>query len=155
MSEATRLNADIQKTEAAAQEASQLEEQWRALGEQAYDAASKYDLLRTEIDFNEALVTDLENLLELKNTLDSLENTLFDEETASNAKKLSDVEARISSVKELEATAVVSLLRGRATELRRALVEKLEKRWNELILFDYENRSVRIKGQRGGRSRTP
>ncbi|KAI9887292.1 MAG: hypothetical protein M1823_000886 [Watsoniomyces obsoletus] len=145
ISEATRLNEDIQESEAASQDIARLEEEWRQLGEQAYDVASKYDLLRGEIAFNEALVNNLERLLKLKQDLDFVEETLVSEDAHSTAISLIKVEASIASVHDLEGTAVIGLLRARSTELRKAFIEGLEKLWNDLIRFDHMGKRLHIE----------
>ncbi len=151
MSEATRLNEDIQESEAAAQDIARLEEEWRQLGEQTYDIASKYDLLRSEIAFNEALIDNLDHLLHLKHALDHAEETMVSEEVGPTAAMLVEVEARIASVKDLEGTAVIGLLRARTTELRRALIERLEKWWDESIKCDCKRKRLQIEKPIAGR----
>ncbi|KAH0542240.1 hypothetical protein FGG08_003362 [Glutinoglossum americanum] len=141
ISQASQLHVDIEKSKEVAHGILQRAEGQKELQEKLQDATSKLELLRGEVRFNETLTETLEQIYTIQKSLEQVQEDALADRLAEAIGKLDKVDGDITRLQSIENATAVGLLRDRATDLRRAIVENVSDYWDALIEADrYEGR---------------
>ena len=127
-----------------------MQAEWQGLEEALHDVNTKYIFLQNELAFNRTLAQTCRALQEVKDTINDLEETLGSADYPSAVRILSKIEAELDELKWLDGTAVLNIIRERTSELRKATSSEMEKRWNEYIMVDIQQRRICIKASLHG-----
>ena len=115
-----------------------------------HDVNTKYTFLQNELAFNRTLTQTCRALQEVKYNINDLEGTLSSADYPRAVRVLNQIEAELDELKWLDGTAVLNIIRERASELRRATSRELEKKWNEYVMVDTQQRQICIKASLDG-----
>lgn len=108
----------------------------------AEDAAGKAELLKGEIVFNETLSSTLQQVHDLRHTLDTAQHATFDNRLPDAIALLKKADRELSDLRGCENTRLTRLVRGRVADLHKLVVENLTEQWNTLIPVDTDRSLV-------------
>jgi centromere/kinetochore protein ZW10 len=122
-----------------------LSDNGRELQGQVKDAASKVDLLKSEIDFNEHLYGTLQQIYDLRHTLDDAKQAVVSNELPVAIALLKKADRELSELPKCENTVLAGLIRTKCGELQKEVADIVTEQWNTLIHVDKEDGKVSIK----------
>lgn len=128
-----------------AQEVVHLAEQSHELQDHVDDAAGKVDLLKGEVDFNEHLSGTLQQVHNLRHTLDDAQQAALASELPDAIALLKKADRELSELHGCENTRLAGLIRAKVADLHKTVGETLTDQWNTLIHVDAERSLVSIK----------
>ena len=131
--QAKRLQLDIEKSKATAQEIIRHAEEGRSKEERVKDASSKASLLRAEVVFNETLAETLQTINEVGKTLDAAQEAAITNRLPEAIDMLEQSDGHVVPLRNFENTTVVKLVRQRVVELRDAVRGRLDECWDALM----------------------
>ena len=141
VSQAKQLRQDIDESERRSKDIVSFAAQGANLQETARDAANKVAFLEDEVAFNESITGTLKKVQELKETADTVQNALNNDQLAEATKLLKQAERQLGGLPEASGTRLVDVAKVRLDQLRAVLTETLTRYWHGLI-------SVNAKEQR-------
>ena len=115
--------------------------------EELKDATSKLELLTGELRFNETLTATLEQICAIQKTLGQAQEDTLSDHFVEAIGKLNKTDSDIAQLQSIENTAVVGLLRDRASDLKRAIVENVGNCWDALIQVNQSERRITIRNE--------
>lgn len=145
ISQAKQLQAEIEESRALAREIVKQSDAGKALDDRVRDAASKVDLLKGEVIFNETLVKTLEQVQRIHQSLDSVQEAAIGDRLIDAIEWLGKAHEEIGLLRSFENTTITTILKGKAAELNKAIIETIEECWNDLIQMDRSTGRISIK----------
>ncbi|MCJ1431747.1 hypothetical protein MMC27_001102 [Xylographa pallens] len=136
VSQARQLRTDIDASQFLAQEMVSLANKGQELESKAEDASGKVDLLKGEVIFNEALSSTLQQVHDLRHTLDTAQNAAIQNSLPDAIALLKKAERELSELHGCENTRLAGLVRGKVADLHKLVAETLTEQWNTLIHID-------------------
>ena len=111
---------------------------------QTDDASAKVHLLKDEVAFNENLASTLQQIQDLRHTLDVGQDFQQTDRLADAVSSLKEAEGQLSSLHGCENTRLAGLMRARVTDFREVLGARLTELWNTLICVDPKASTISI-----------
>ncbi|KAF2994823.1 ribosome bioproteinsis protein ytm1 [Curvularia kusanoi] len=145
ISQARKLQDDIKRSQDTAKEIVQHAEEGKANTARVQDAASKVGLLNTEIAYNESLARVIEQLRDISTLLDSAQDAAVRGHVMYAIERLEDVDGAFESLGSFGSTRVVTVLKGKQAQMRKAIIEMLTDSWNGLLEVDAANNKVSLR----------
>jgi len=147
ISQAKQLQHDIDESKFTATRILEEGAKSQALREKEQDAASKAELLRKELDFNETLIGALEQIQIATGLLDKAKNAEADNELVSAVRELGNAQRVTAQLDSLQNSRFGGLLSRRAAQIKEGLGARISKSWNALITSDHEGRRIAIQSE--------
>lgn len=147
ISQAKQLQAEIEESRALAREIVRQSDAGKALDDRVGDASSTVDLLKGEVTFNETLVKTLEHIQRIQQMLNSVQEAALGDRLVDAIVRLEKAQEQIGLLRSFENTTIATLLKGKAAELHKAIVETIEECWNDLIQMDRSTGRISIKNE--------
>jgi centromere/kinetochore protein ZW10 len=122
-----------------------------ALAQALNDAETQQQFLINEIRFNEALASMLGKLQLIGTTLAQLDVTISRGELDQAVSILDSVEDALERLQGFDEIIVVGLMKEKAKELRKVLLERVEEAWGALVNVEKDKGSVTIRKSVEGR----
>ncbi len=145
ISQAKLLQADIEESRALAREIVRQSDEGNDLEDRVGDASSKVDLLKAEVIFNETLVKTIEQIQRIDQSLNSVQEAALGDRLVDAIEWLRKAQEEIGLLRSFENTTISTILKGKATELNKAITETIEECWNDLIQMDRSTGRISIK----------
>lgn len=145
ISQAKQLQVEIEESRVLAREIVRQSDAGKALEDGVGDASSKVDLLKGEVIFNETLVKTLEQIQRIHQLLNSVQEAALRDRLVDAIDWLRKAKEEIGLLRSFENTTIATTLKGKATELNKAITETIEECWNDLIQIDRSTGSISIK----------
>lgn len=145
ISQAKRLQHDIDESKITAKHILEEGSKSHELHEKEKDAASKAELLRTELAFNETLIGALEQIQIATGLLDKAKNAEAENELVEAVKELGNAQRVVAELNGLQSSRLGGLLTRRATQIKEGLGSRVAKSWHALVSADHEARKITIK----------
>ncbi|KAE8373483.1 hypothetical protein BDV26DRAFT_285103 [Aspergillus bertholletiae] len=136
ISQAKQLHADIERSRVTAREIVAQHENTNPLQLKVEDAAAKFQLVETEIAFNQAVTHTLEEVQRLCQRLDAGRVTLEKGQVMDAIETLEATEQAINKDNLLSNTTVMHILLEDVNELRKETAEYLRARWSKQLNVD-------------------
>lgn len=102
-------------------------------------------LLHTEIAYNESLARVIEQLRDISTLLDSAQDAAVRGHVMYAIERLEDVGGAFKSLGPFGSTRVVGVLKGKESQMRKAIIETITESWNGLLNVDASNNKVSLK----------
>ena len=147
ISQAKQLQVEIEESRALARDIVRQSDAGKTLDDQVADASSKVDLLKGEVIFNETLVKTLEHIQRIRGLLNSVQEAALGDRLVDAIEWLEKAQEDICLLRSFDNTTIATILKGKATELNKAIVETIEECWNDLIQMDRSTGRVTIKNE--------
>ncbi|KAH0563008.1 hypothetical protein GP486_002428 [Trichoglossum hirsutum] len=147
ISQASQLHADIEKSKEVAHEILHRAEEEKLLQERLEDVTSKLDLLIGEVRFNETLAGTLEQVYTIQKRLDQVQEGALSGRLTEAIEDLNKADDDIARLQSIGNATVVGLLRDRATDLRRAIVENVGDYWGALIEVNRSEGRITVRNE--------
>ena len=144
VSQAKQLRADIDSSQNLAQEIVTLADRSQDLQDQVDDAAGKVDLLKCEVDFNEHLFSTLQQVHDLRHTLDVAQRAALAKELPEAIALLKKADRELSELHGGENTRLAGLIRAKIADLYKTVAETLTDQWDTLIHVDVQRSMLSI-----------
>jgi centromere/kinetochore protein ZW10 len=145
ISQAKQLQHDIHESKVTAKHILEEGAKSYALHEKERDAASKADLLRNELDFNETLIGALEQIQIASSLLDKAKNAEAEGELVLAVQELGNAQRVTKELDGLQNSRFGGLLSRRAGQIKEGLATRLSKGWSALITPDHQLRKITIR----------
>ncbi|MCJ1281998.1 hypothetical protein MMC26_001321 [Xylographa opegraphella] len=142
VSQARQLRTDIDASQYLAQEVVSLANKGHELQSQAKDASSKVDLLKGEVIFNEALSSTLQQVHDLRHTLDTAQNAAIQDNSPDAIALLKKADRELSELHGCENTRLAGLVRGKVADLHKLVADTLTQQWNTLVHIDSDTSTI-------------
>ncbi|MCJ1377438.1 hypothetical protein MMC17_000533 [Xylographa soralifera] len=142
VSQARQLRTDIDASQYLAQEVVSLANKGHELQSQAEDAYGKVDLLKGEVIFNKTLSSTLQQVHDLRHTLDTAQNAAIQDNLPDAIALLKKADRELSELHGCENTRLAGLVRGKVAGLHKLVAETLTKQWNTLIHIDTNTSTI-------------
>ncbi|QRD85937.1 hypothetical protein F9C07_2281969 [Aspergillus flavus] len=136
ISQAKQLHADIERSRVTAREIVAQHENTNPLQLKVEDAAAKFQLVETEIAFNQAVMHTLEEVQRLCQRLDAGRAILGEGQVMDAIETLEATEQAIKRDNLFSNTTVMHVLLENVGELRREIAEYLRARWSKQLNVD-------------------
>ncbi|MCJ1395890.1 hypothetical protein MMC18_008776 [Xylographa bjoerkii] len=136
VSQARQLRTDIDNSQYLAQEVVSLAKTGKVLQSEAEDASGKVDLLKGEVIFNEVLSSTLQQVHDLRHTLDTAQDAAIQNKLPDAIALLKKADRELSELRGCENTRLAGLVRGKVADLHKLVAETLTEQWNVLIHID-------------------
>jgi hypothetical protein len=117
------------------------------LQEELKDATNKLELLTGELWFNKTLTATLEQICAIQKSLDQVQEDTLSDHYVEAIDKLNKADGDVARLQSIENTAVVGLLRDRASGLKRAIVENVGNCWDALIQLNPSEGRITIRNE--------
>ena len=131
ISQAKHLQAEIEESRALAREIVRQSDAGKTLDDRVGDASSKVDLLKGEVMFNETLVKTLEHIQRIHHLLNSVQEAALGDRLVDAIVLLEKAQEEIGLLRSYENTTISTILKGKAAELNKAVIETIEECWND------------------------
>ncbi|MCJ1477975.1 ribosome biogenesis protein ytm1 [Lambiella insularis] len=142
ISQARQLRADIDGSQNLAQEVVALAGDGQRLQAHAEDASGKVELLKGEIAFNEALSSTLQQVHDLRDTLDAAQHAALNNSLPDAIALLKNADRQLSELRGCENTRLAGLVRAKVADLHKLVAENLTEQWNALVHVDTDRSLV-------------
>jgi protein transport protein DSL1/ZW10 len=136
ISQAKQLHADIERSRVAARKIIQDHEHGRSLQSNVQDASAKVHLLRGEIQFNDVLINTLGVVQDLDARFSDVKDSLANDHFLEAISRLDEIHSSIKRLGSLKNSRVVRLLEERAADMRKYILEDVQRIWNSLVVVD-------------------
>ncbi|RDI79972.1 hypothetical protein Vi05172_g10066 [Venturia inaequalis] len=136
ISQAKKLQVDIEKSKATAREIVNEAEAGKSLRAHQQDASSKVDLLKRELDYNVTLGHVIEQLQVAIGLLDAAQDFTLQKELLEALKKLAEARRVTTQLDTFENARFAGLVQRREAQMRELLGAKIAEYWNALIKVD-------------------
>ena len=150
MSEARQLRNDIEDSKKLAEEIATEAQHQAELQTQVDDAAAKVELLQGEVLFNEALTDILQQIHDIRDTLDTGHAALVADNLKDAVASVQEAESRLESLRGCQNTRVFELVRIQIADYREVVGARLAELWDSLISVDVKASTVTIKEEISG-----
>ncbi|KAF2405634.1 hypothetical protein EJ06DRAFT_32354 [Trichodelitschia bisporula] len=147
IAQAKQLKADVEESKTAAAAIVRDAEVGKALQARVDDATSKIDLLRKELDFNNALATTFN---QLQSAWDLLASVGDNDALLESLTRLETAQRVVGELDGFDNTQFAAILQRRASQVRGLLVTKALGCWNTMVVADAEARTITISQQADG-----
>ena len=114
---------------------------------QVNDAASKVDLLKGEVAFNETLGKALENIRGLRQTLRFAESAIQNDDFSDAVDLLKRADGELLNVRVNQDPKVAGLLHAKIQDLRYTVAGSLTDCWKNLLYVDSTRSTITIRNQ--------
>lgn len=114
---------------------------------QVNDAASKVELLKEELAFNETLARTLCIIRGLRQTIILIEEAVGNDDLMVAERLLKEVEDELAKVRASQNPKVAGVLQAKIADLRYTLVDSLTDCWKSLVHVDPIDLNISIKDQ--------
>lgn len=148
--QAKQLQADIERSKAAAQEIVRQAEAGRSSKNRANDTSSKVNLLENELAFNGSLANILGQLKNISIVLDDARDAIVKGQIQAAVAKVQDADAAIGGLRLVENTRPYGLTRNRIRDVKAAVVEAATASAKSLIRVNTAHHSITIYNQAPG-----
>ncbi|KAI9871219.1 MAG: ribosome biogenesis protein ytm1, partial [Pleopsidium flavum] len=145
ISQAKQLQGDIEESRASARGIVRQSEVGKSLEDQVDDASSKVDLLKGEVSFNETLAETLGRIQRIHQLLHSVQEAALGDRLVDAIVWLENAQKEIGMLRAFENTRIATVLKGKAADLHKAIVETIDDCWNALISMDQSTGRIKIK----------
>ncbi|KIV99183.1 uncharacterized protein PV09_09136 [Verruconis gallopava] len=147
ISQAKQLQHDIEESKVTAKKILQEEARCEELYEKEQDAASKANLLRKELDFNETLIGALEQIKIATGLLDKAKDAESENELLLAVKELDNSQKVTAQLDSLQSSRFGGLLSRRTAQVKDGLNAKITKTWATLVQCNHEERKIIISNE--------
>lgn len=114
---------------------------------QVNDAASKVDLLKDELAFNETLARTLGILRGLRQTLSLIEKAVQKDDFLTGERLLEEAENELGKILASQNPKVAGVFEAKLADLRYTIVDSLTDCWKNLVHVDSTDLAISIKDQ--------
>ena len=108
------------------------------------DAASKVNLLNGEVIFNEMLAETLVQIQTIRSTLTSVQEAALNDHLVASVDLLENAENELQTLRSRDHARIAEVLRAKALDLRKGVIETLTECWNALIRVDVNSQTITI-----------
>ncbi|KAK2812476.1 hypothetical protein FQN50_001477 [Emmonsiellopsis sp. PD_5] len=136
ISQAKQLHEDIERSRSTAREIVRQHEKGQQLQSEVTDAASKVELLQTEIEFNEAVTRNLEDIRTIDRRITSVQSAIEQDDLETALGLFEEIEMLLKTTGLPSTTPVLRILSQSAVELRNTLTTVLRQKWNSMVTVD-------------------
>ncbi|KAK4963970.1 ribosome biogenesis protein ytm1 [Elasticomyces elasticus] len=147
ISQAKKLQADIERSKATAREIVEQAEAGKTLKEKAKDAASKVALLEKEVAFSETLTGTLEQIKSVSILLGEAQTAIVRGQVTASLDKIQHADDAIENIAVFGNTRAYGLLCDRSEDLKAAVVEAATGSFNALIVVNATEQRITIRDQ--------
>lgn len=147
ISHAKQLRDNIEDTQKSARTILTQAQHGSTLKYQVNDAASKVDLLKEELAFNETLARTLGILGGLRQTLSLIEKAVQKDDFLTGERLLEEAENELGKILASQNPKVAGVFGAKIADLRYTIVDSLTDCWNNLVHVDSTDLTISIKDQ--------
>jgi centromere/kinetochore protein ZW10 len=122
----------------------------KTLKAHVFDASSKVELLRKELDFNVTLADTLEQLQIISGLLDNAHNAATEGLLSQSLEKLGGANRIIAQLDSYENTRFAGLVQRRASQLKETIVARVQDYWHTMITLNSAKREITILNELPG-----
>ena len=152
MSQAKQLHADIERSRFTAREIVAQHEKTGHLKSKVVDAAAKVELIHTEIAFNNAVTSTLEEVQRLCKQLDAGRLALSRLQVSVAIDTLESTTEALKKDSAFTSTNLKNILSRNIAELQQKVVEHLRMRWDEQLKIDKDKGKFQVEAVEGKES---
>ena len=152
IAQAKKLQADIERSKAAAREIVHQAETGKLLKEKAYDSSNKIRLLEKEVAFNESLAATLDLIKSSCRILDSADQAFATGDLRHALHEIRQCDESTAALSAVQDTRAAGLLQTRCTRFKATLLDKTTTLAQSLIQCDLTKHAVTVHRQASGTS---
>ena len=119
------------------------------------DASGKVDLLKGEVAFNEVLSDTLQQVHDLRDTVDVAQDAALKHNLPDAIALLKKADRDLGEIRGCENTRLAGLLRAKVADLHTMVADVLTDQWNALVSFDDENARLSLYSRLAGKYYSP
>ena len=144
ISQAKQLRDDIEASRITGEEIVRQAQDGEQLQASVQDAGSKVNLLNGEVIFNEMLAETLAQIQTIKHTLTSVQEAALNDRLVESVGLLENAENELQMLRSRDHARIAEILRAKALDLRKGVIETLTECWNALVRVDVNSQTINI-----------